>query len=137
MRVSAQQGASPFHRRASASASAAAVEFLRRIQVLDAKRLCLWTLPFERCLRLVCFELHYRLECDCGGSIFILPGGAANHSYMLQRIYNCVVLCVCVFNGISEVLWAKNTHDFKFTIMVCAPSLQFFIYFKNCLLIKF
>lgn len=64
-------------------------------------------------------------------------GGAANHSYMLQRIYNCVVLCVCVFNGISEVLWAKNTHDFKFTIMVCAPSLRFFIYFKNCLLIKF
>lgn len=123
VRNSVQQGASPFHHRACASASTVTVP----AQALDAKRLCLLTLPFERCLRLVCFELHYRQECDCGGSIFILPGGAANHSYMLQRIYNCVVLCVCVFNGISEVLWAKNTHDFKFTIMVCAPSLRFYL----------
>ncbi|OBS77912.1 hypothetical protein A6R68_19699, partial [Neotoma lepida] len=46
LRASAQQGASPFHRKASASA--AAVEFLRRIQVLDAKRLALIVRSEER-----------------------------------------------------------------------------------------
>lgn len=83
------------------------ISFLQWIHFLDAKHLYLLVLPFERCLWLVCFELHYRLECNCGESIFMLLRVAANHSYMLQRIYNCLVLCVHVFNCIWEVIWRR------------------------------
>lgn len=83
------------------------ISFLQWIHFLDAKHLYLLVLPFKRCLWLVCFELHYRLECNCGESIFMLLRVAANHSYMLQRIYNCLVLCVHVFNCIWEVLWRR------------------------------
>lgn len=85
--------------------SSCSVAFLPWIHFLDAKHLYLLVLSFEQCLWLVCFKLHYRLECNCGESIFILLRVASNHSYMLQRIYNCLVLYMCVFNCIQEVLW--------------------------------
>lgn len=84
--------------------SSFSVAFIQWIHFLDAKHLYLLVLPFERCLWLVCFELHYRLECNCGKSIFVEPRVAADHSYMLQRIYNCLVLYMCVFNCIWEAL---------------------------------
>ena len=93
--------------------SSSSVAFLQWIHFLDAKHLYLLVLPFEWCLWLVCFELHYRLECNCGEKIFILPRVAANHSYMLQRVCNGMVLYVCVFNCSWEVLWRRICMTFK------------------------
>lgn len=102
--ASAQKGASPFHQKPSSS-----VAFLQWIHFLDAKHLYLLVLPFEQCLWLVCFELHYRLECNCGESIFILPRVAANHSYMLQRIYNCLVWYVCFLTAFEKFYGEEYT----------------------------
>lgn len=105
--------------------SSSSVAFLQWVHFLDAKHLYLLVLPFERCLWLVCFELHYRLESNCE-SLFILLGVAANHSDMLQRIYNCSILYVYVFNCIW-VFMEENKHDFKSIIMLHVTSLQFIL----------
>lgn len=100
--------------------------FPQWIHFLDAKHLYLLVLPFEWCLWLVCFELHYRLECNCGGSIFISLRVAANHSYMLQRIYNCLVLCICVLTAFGkfygeEYAWFKIYNNVTGTFSSILP----------------
>lgn len=101
--ASAQKGASLFHQKPS---SRPLLHFSGGfISLMQSICIC-WFCHLSD-VWLVCFELHYRLECNCGKSIFILLRVAANHSYMLQRIYNCLVLYVCVFNCIWEILWGR------------------------------
>lgn len=119
--ASAQKGASRFHQKPG---SRPLLHFFSGFISL-MQSICICWFCHLNDVWLVCFELHYSLECNCGESIFILLRVAANHSYMLQKIYNCLVLYVCVFNCIWEIWWRRICMIFKFIIMLHVTFLQF------------
>lgn len=58
--------------------------------------------------------------------VFLYHWVAANHSYMLQRIYNCLVLCICVLIALGkfygeEYAWFKIYNDVTGTFSSILP----------------